>query len=329
MKISIRKILIEKNSAGKNRLNKKISIFLFCLAFASIFWLLNALSKNLTLDILYPFEYEYYSDRLLVVNKPTKKLKIFASGSGFNLLGQYLVFNREPLSVSLTDLEVGENGFATVSTSSLVDEISNQLGSNIQVQSIYPTEIRIQLAEKVVKTVPVKVAHDFTFSPQTRLKDSIIAVPNQIKVSGPQFMLDSISYVQTIRLKRKLNKSLLLSGIDLISPLENDLVTLSPNKIDLNIAVEEYTESTLSLPIQVIDLPSQTNFRVLPSSVMIKFLVPLELYDDISADNFTAMVDYKEVSRGNSRLIISVTQKENLVEIIAVQPERAEYLIKK
>ncbi len=328
MKLSIRKILIEKNSAGKNRLNRKISIFLFCLAFASIFWLLNALSKNLTLDIQYPFEYEYFSDRQVVVNKPTKTLKIFASGSGFNLLGQYLVFNREPLTVSLTDLEVDENGFATVATASLADEISNQLGSHIQVQSVYPTEIRIQLADKAVKMVPVKVNHDFVFPPQTRLKDSIIASPKMIKVSGPQGLLDSISYIETILLKRNLNSSIQLSDVALNVPFEKGLVTLSPNKIDLNIAVEEFTESTLSLPIQVDNLPNRINFSVLPSSVMIKFLVPLELYDEITAENFIASVDYGEVNRGKSRLNITVTQKETQVEIITVQPERAEFLIK-
>ncbi len=328
MNLSIRKILIEKNSAGKNRLNRKISIFLFCLAFASIFWLLNALSKNLTLDIQYPFEYEYYSDRQVVVNKPTKTLKIFASGSGFNLLGQYLVFNRDPLSVSLTDLEVDKNGFATVATASLADEISNQLGSNIQVQSMYPTEIRIQLAEKAVKMVPVKVKHNFTFPPQTRLKDSITVTPKKVKVSGPQDLLDSISYIQTNQLKRHLNSSIQLKGIALKAPFDTGLVTLSPSTIDLNIAVEEFTESKISLPIEVMNLPNRINFSVLPSSVTIKFLVPLELYDEITEDNFIASVDYSEVSRGKSRLSITVTQKENLVEIIAVQPERAEFLIK-
>tara|TARA_R110002049_G_scaffold227347_1_gene399488 strand:+ start:2598 stop:3497 length:900 start_codon:yes stop_codon:yes gene_type:complete len=299
------------------------------LLFASIFWLLNALSKDLTLDIQYPCIYEHSSDDLVITNNPPKQLKIFARGSGFNLIGQAIFLKRNPLYISLVDLEIDRKGNAIVATSDLLDEISNQLGSNISVESIYPSELKVRLEKKVSKIVPVTVKTDFTFSPQTRLKDLLIPTPQKIKVKGPKSILDSITEVHTVLINRKVEGNVAINNINLIVPFESKLVELEPSQISLNIEVEQFTESTLVLPINVINLPEGINLRMLPSQATIKFLVPLRLYDVITASNFKATVDYKEIKKEKSRLKIKVVQTKEMVEIISIEPERAEFLIKK
>lgn len=328
MKITIRKIFIEKTTAGKNRLNRKISIFLFCLVFATIFWLLNALSKDLTLDLQYPCIYELENEDLIITNTPPKQLKIFARGSGFNLLGQAFFLKRNPLYISLADLETNKKGYATVATSDLLDEISNQLGSNINVESIYPAEVKVRLEKKSSKSVPVIVNSDFTFSPQMRLKDVLLPSPQKITIKGPKSVLDSIDEIHTVLLKRKIEGNTTLDEVDLVVPFESNFIELEPKHIRLEIGVEQFTESTAVLPIKVINLPDNIELRTLPSTSTIKFLVPLQLYDVITSANFEATVDYMEIKQ-NSRLTVQVVQKKELVEIIAVNPERVEFLIKK
>lgn len=329
MKITIRKIFIEKTTEGKNRLNRKISIFLFCLVVASVFWLLNALAKDLTLDIQYPCVYEYSGEELIITNTPPSQLKVFAQGSGFNLLGQALILKRNPLHISLSDLTVDQNGNAIVYTKDLLDEVSNQLGSNISVESIYPTELKVRLEEKVTKSVPVVVNSDFSFAPQIRLKNVLVPIPQKVVISGAKSVLDSIHEIHTILLNQSIKEDVTLSNVDLVIPNTSRLIELKPRQISLEVKVEQFTESSIALPINVINLPEGINFRILPSTATIKFLVPVQLFDVISADNFTVSVDYRDIQKDQSRLKISVQQEKELVEIIAVQPERAEYLIKK
>ncbi len=329
MKITIKKIFIEKTTEEKNRLNPKISIFLFCLVVASIFWILNALAKDLTLDIQYPCIYEYSSEDLIITNSPPSQLKVFAQGSGFNLLGQALILKRNPLQISLSDLTVDQNGNAIVYTKDLLDEISNQLGSNISVESIYPTELKVKLEEKVTKSVPVVVNSDFSFVPQIRLKNVLLPIPQKVTVSGAKSVLDSIYEIHTILLDQLIKEDVTLSSVDLVIPNTSGLIKLKPKQISLEVKVEQFTESSIALPIKVINLPKGLNFRILPSTTVIKFLLPVQLFDVISADNFSASVDYKDIYKDQSRLKIRIQQEKELVEIIAVQPERAEYLIKK
>ena len=325
MKITIRKIFIETTTAGKKRLNRKISIFLFCLILSTVFWLLNALSKDLTMDIQYPCVYENHNNEFVVTNNPPEYLKIFVRGSGFNLLGQALFLKRNPIYVSLLDLN---NKVTELSTASLLDDISDQLGSNISVESVYPEIIKVHAERKYSKLVPVVVDEEFSFFPQIRLKSVLVANPPKVLVSGPKTSVDSIDEIHTTNLTDKIEGDVILRNIDLLTPSKSKLLTIKPTFVDLAVEVEQFTETSLVLPININNLPEELNLRTLPSLVTIKFLVSLQLYDVVTEKNFKAYVDYKEVNDQVNRLKVYVEQSNNLVEIIAVSPEKAEFLIK-
>ncbi|MBR9831501.1 hypothetical protein GYB57_05085 [bacterium] len=328
MKILVRKIFIEKDANGKNRLKKKISIFLFCLISASLFWLLNALSKDLTLGIEYNCIYQHSDSSFAITNQPPKKIKVYTYGSGFNLIGEALFWNKKELRIDVDESNLDRDGNQIIPTKTLVNEISNQLGSNISVESIYPEFLTIHMQPLQRKKVAVKLRHELSFAPQIRLKDSIVSQPQFVEIFGPSDQLDSIRYVTTELIKENDIKS----DFKTVAKLESNLgpyIRTFPSSVEVEVKTERFTEKTIELPIKVINLPDEVRLRTLPAAVEIKVLVSNSMFELLKADDFIAFVDYDQANKEISKLKVSVKQEGVDVEIIKVSPEKVEYLIKK
>lgn len=328
MKITVRKIFIETDANGKNRLKKKISIFLFCLFLASLFWFLNALSKDLTMGIEYSCVYKNTDSSYVITNQPSKKIKVYTNGSGFNLIGEALFWNKKELIIEVDESDLDRDGNQVIPTKTLTNEISNQLGSNISVESIYPEFLTIHMQPLEHKKVMVRLVQDLTFGPQIRLKDSLEPNPKFVEIFGPSDQLDTILFVSTNLLKIKDIKEDLKTNVKLESSY-GPYIRIYPNTIEIDIKTERFTEKTIELPIKVINLPDEVRLRTLPATVEIKVLISNSLFELLKAEDFTAFVDYNQTNKEVDKLKVTVKTEGVNAEIIKLTPEKVEYLIKK
>ncbi len=286
------------------------------------------------MSIEYPIHYIHSNKNEIITNKLPKKLKVFAYGSGFNLLGQSFFWNKDSVSIDISDIEQQADGTILLTTNTLKDEISEQLGSNISVQSIFPERIKIQLEKLQQKKVKVILNSKLSFVAQSKLKDSIVLSPEFITVYAPQSYLDTLQEVQTELFEKEDISENFSASIKIKKDRKNSFVYFQPSSIEISAAVVQFTESTIELPIEIINEikgKNQSTFglRLIPTKVNVKFLVPLDKYDLVTPEFFEATVNYNDISENTEKLKVSVKSNADYIDIIKIQPEKVEYLIKK
>ena len=143
-------------------------------------------------------------------------------------------------------------------------------------------------------------------------------------------MLSKIDSIETEKIiLNKLNQNVNQQANLEIPEELNSRIAISTSKVNLSIIVDKFTESTIEIEIQKINVPKNLTIKTFPATTKLKYKVPLGDFEKTSKSNFNAWVDYKEIKANSNTLPIHVTSKTLSNKIIRFQPEKVEYLIKK
>jgi YbbR domain-containing protein len=310
----------------KLRNNRRIAVFLICLAIATTLWFLNALGKDYAANVSYPVKYVNPPDKRFLANNTPVKLDLKIEGQGFTIL-RYKMMSFSPI---LLDIEQVTNnlepnsGIYKVQSKNLIREVSSQLSTEIQINEISPEILEIVLDSLITKTVPVELDIDIEFVPQYNLKNPVKTVPDKVKITGPAIALEKISALKTkVSITNKLESDL-SQEIELIHP---ERTTISPEKVNLIIEVEKYTEKELKIPIEIIHKPDKVRIKLFPSEVKVLFTVGLSRFETIKPADFGISVDYNSIVDNVSNLNILLYKKPDFIQGVRLNPEKVEFLI--
>lgn len=307
--------------------DKRVVVFLVCVFIATVLWFLNALEKDYTTTIAYPVRYVSPPNHQFLANTPPEKLDLKVEAHGFTLLRHKLSFAYSPIVLNLSNITrnlESNNGVYFVPTNTLQRRISSQISNEISLQQISPDNIRIALDSLKTKTVKVKADVSVNFKPQFNRKSPVKLEPEVVKITGPASTVDTIRFLQTEKRSFDNVDATINRNIKLLHP---ETTTLVPQEVLLQIEVEKYTEKQLKLPIQVVNKPADVSIKLFPSELTLNCMVGLSEFDNISAANFRAVIDYSSISDNESRLSVKIATKPSFVEITRYTPESVEYLI--
>jgi len=183
------------------------------------------------------------------------------------------------------------------------------------------------LTDVLEKKVPVKVKLNLQFEKQYMQGLELIK-PDSILISGPNTIIDTITYLESTELKRKKVKDTIIQALDLITI---NKVNFQPKKVSVIVPVIKYTEITFSIPVEAENVPDSLFLRTFPSSINLSCWVGLAEYDKMSPFLFRAVVDYKTINNNqhHSKLKINLTKIPANVNNITFYPKNVEYLIEK
>jgi len=311
---------------AKLRNNKRIIVFLICLAIATALWFLNALSKDYSATVSFPVKYVNPPSKQFLANKTPVKLDLKIDGQGFTLL-RYKLMSFSPIVIDIetvTENLESNSGTYKVLSKNLIREVSDQLSSDIKIIEINPEVLEIVLDSLITKTVPVELDINVDFVPQFNLKTPIITIPDKVEITGPTIGLEKISVVKTkVNILNKLDADI-RQEIELIHP---EKTTISPEKVTLIIEVEKYTEKEIKIPVEIINKPDKVRIKLFPSELKVLFTVGLSRFETIKSSDFGASVDYNSIVNDVNNLNITLYKKPEFIQGIRVNPEKVEFLI--
>lgn len=311
---------------GKIRDKSRIVVFLICLSIASSLWFLNALGKNYTAKVSYPVKFVNPPANRFLAGKIPAKLDLEMEGQGFSLLRfKFISFIPITLDIENITKNVEANKGAYIITSrNLIREISEQLKSEIKITTVYPENITLVLDSLMTKTVPVEFDINVEFEPQFNLKSPVSIQPDRVKITGPESQLDKISVIKTkVNIINKLNSSI-RQEIELIHP---EKTKISPEKVNLIIDVEKYTEKEFKIPIEILHKPERASIKLFPSELKVVFTVGLSRFENTKASDFGAMVDYNSIVPDVNSLKVNLYKKPDFIQSFRYAPEKVEFLI--
>jgi hypothetical protein len=311
----------------KLKKDQRIIIFSVCLLIATIFWFLNALSKNYTTTLSYPVKYINPPKDQFLVSDPPSKLELKVEAYGFTLLRHKLAFSFSPVIMDLTYIKqntANSGNILSIRTDDLKSKISDQVSKEITITDISPKILTLTFDSLKTKMVPVKPNAIVTTEHQFYITDSIAVNPQKIEVKGPSAILDTIQFIETKFLKF----SEVSSAIERVVKVEHPENTiLSDDKVTLTIHVERFTEKKIEIPLKVKTEKYEGQVKLFPSKVTVTFMVSLSEFENITESDFEAYVDLDSVNSDLDNLKVIISSKPRNIKILRITPDSVEFLI--
>ena len=318
---------------GKRRvkLNQRLVIFLFFLIVSTVIWYLSKLSHEYSTTLSYPIRYESFPKGKILVGEPPRKIQLKVKAFGYTLLKCKMSAALSPIELDLnkhlSQSFEGSKPKQFILTYRLRNSIIKQLGSDILLEGIEPDSIIVELADVVDKKVIIQPTIEADFERQYMQSGNIIIEPENITISGPKSILDTISVIKTTQLKySKLNQKVITK----VSLIPINQVSFSSRNVMLTIPVEKYTEISVKVPVDIDNQPDSVRLMFIPKCIDVKCNVVLSKYFTLKPMMFKAVVDYSLISNSiNKKLKVKLVTVPEFVSLIDFNPKYVEYIIEK
>ena len=330
MKSGIRSILSILSGKGKIVSKKNASVFSFFLVLSVIFWFINALSKDYVSTINYPVRYSDIPTGKTLIGDSPDYLSLRISSHGYTILryklsSKYIPISFSVSSFSLNRVNATDSAFY-IQTRYAREHLGAQLSPDIQILEIKPDTLYFRFASIVNKKLPVVANIIVEPDRQMIIKGSPMTDPDSVLVSGPDFILDTLNAIYTRFRNLGIISQTTERQIDLEKPQQ---LTLNQNRVKLIISIERFTEKTVAVPIEVINLPDSVKLITFPSVVEINCQVGLSNFPKVQPAMFRASVDFNETLAGTGNLTVSLTKQPDFVRSVRFSPKTLEFLITK
>ncbi|MGE4586654.1 MAG: hypothetical protein AB7D05_04865 [Mangrovibacterium sp.] len=311
------------------RNNKKLVAYLVFVGIATIFWFLNALNKQYSVELTFPVKYTNWPKGRILVSDPPREFVLRVNSFGFTLLRYKLSMAFSPLIFNVNvftsgKIESSDRSTFKIATRPFINRLSSQVSNELKITGIYPDTLVFRFEQVVSRLVKVQPVVSYTLKRQHFLNGKIITVPDSVRVSGPGSLVDTLSFVASVprhfkEINHSMQQQISLAGIKQLE--------YSTGKVMLEIPVEEYTEKQLQIPVTVRNLPADTRINLFPEKVNLSFMIGLSRFREVTPEDFLVTVSFADILQQKDLLELKLEKQPPFIQSVSIFPEQIEYLI--
>ena len=304
--------------------NIKKYIYIILFFFVSFsFWILTKLSEDYNSKLTLEIDIINAPDDYIVKKQNINSILVFIKASGFELFYNKLFQNK--LIVDLEEEKIVDDKIV-IDYNENKFKLKETLNSNIDISSVFPDQIVIELEQVVNKFVPIVLKNELKIKSGYGLRSPVDLSPDSIQVSGPLKEISKISYVSAL--------------IDADLNIENDYTAdyeiVKDKKISYEfssgkavIYVDRYSEKTIKIPILVRGIPDSLDLRLYPNEVDISFQSSIKRLKNISEKDFIVSVSFDSKTKKLSKdLDVSIDSFPSSLKNLKISHKKVEFLIK-
>jgi len=314
---------------------KKLYVFLICLFCSASFWLFIKLSREAQAVFEQPVVIGNVPADVVISEQSHYIVQYTLQTTGARLLATRYLMPGDTLVVDARALGRTTRGgqlWHFVAPSQLRSGLAGQLDGGRSLESIWPDTVFVKLAFAAEKKLPVMLNASYTFERRFGQYGSVIISPDSILVRGPRQMVDTLQAIETEPLVFENLSQSVQQTVSLKNPGFNLGLTVTPQQIELTLPVEEFTEASVEMALQVVcnheGGVQHRNVRLFPNRVIITYLVSLKDYARVEASMFTAHVLCPaDALPETNRLEVFVETFPEFVSIQSIRPASVEFLI--
>ncbi|MDD3876963.1 MAG: CdaR family protein [Bacteroidales bacterium] len=302
-------------------------IFLVCLFFSTLLWLVIKFSKDYEIRQEVHISFVHVPEGKFITQADTV-IHYSIKANGFKLLTEN-THKQHRLQLDVSNYPSYTNSplrqVVKINTKDLSPQIIAQYRHIEALYDMSLDEILIVMEAANSKKIPVR--HSFTYSLEkpNYLYGDVKISPDSVVVYGGKQIIEQISEVYTIdTVLGTLSESRSFS-----LPLKfNDLngCYLSHNQVNIHIPIEKYTEKELTVPIQTTEFQDNRHLKLFPEKVQVIFLTALNDYNDISPSMFEVVVDTSNINNATLLPVIVRSMPPRIIFTRSV-PESVEFII--
>ena len=287
---------------------------------------MNKLSDEYLRTAHYSIEF-YNSDNARRVYHTETDLFLQIKMSGFSAM-RYKYAEQNTVRIDLNDKIISKTKNYVLATD-IFQKIAEQLGDGKKLINISPDTIYFNYNDRQSKRLPVVPNLNLTFASEYMQKGNTVILPDSILVSAEQNILNTLTQIPCISKKyENLNKS--INGeleID-VKKLAN--VSLSQRKVNFKVEVERYCESTITVPLQMLNQPANLNVIIFPREIEIKYRAGIANFTQIKPSDFALNADFNDFEKSvNGNLKVNIAAMPNSILQVELYPEFVELIVNK
>ncbi|MFT4679072.1 MAG: hypothetical protein ACI84C_000815 [Flavobacteriales bacterium] len=302
----------------------RIKVFLICLLVSAFIWFMRALSDDYSHQEAIPVKVVGLRPDFTVGNDIPTHIELSLNSHGFGMIGEALSKGIDTLRIDLGHISAG--GQYTMSPQKIKFAAEQMFGNDMEITQFNPESFQVTVVKKMTKKVRIEPIVNVEVEENFFLRKDAFAIPDSIVIQGSESALQQITSIQTEPLSlTSISRSDTLTA-QLTSPPG---VKLPYEQVEVVIPVDEYTEKSIILPINLPEVGSEYYLKTFPDSVKVTFLVGLKEYESVQASMFKASVDPGDLSKIESayKLPIVLTRQPESISQILLSPGRVEFVL--
>lgn len=306
----------EDDIAGLGR--ERIIVFIVALILALGLWLMVNLSLVYNLNVDLPVRVGTVPAEKALAEDLPEEATVSVTGEGWKLINLY---NNPPsINIDVSDNEVN-----------LFDQVQQQMNafSGISIQKVQPLILTVELEDRASKKVPVRSRINVAFREQYDFVGTPVLRPDSVTINGAASLIEDIDEWPTDSVQLTDVSNDLSRVISLKSP--GELISLSQNDIEYNADVAQYTEGESEVNIVTRNLPAGRLISYSPSTITVRYDVPINEYTEIKDQNpFAAFVMYQQIEQDSTGFVtpqIEQSTGDYHVKMRSFQPRNVAYFM--
>ena len=305
--------------------NRDFLVFLFFLGLSGIFWLSLTLNDTYEREFSIPVSVVDIPKNAVLTSDEVDTVKMTIRDKGIILVayqyGDYLKRLRIPFKNYTRN-----NGSGSVPAAELQKLVYQQLVSSSKITACKPDKLEFFYNYGTNKKVPVRWSGR-VIPEELYFISRVDYLPDSVTVYASDEKLDSINMIYTETLNYANFRDTLTISCNL-AKIKG--VKIVPEKVKINFYTDVLTEENIEgVPIQGINLPDGKALRTFPAKVAVSFVTGVNVFRNLTPDDFTVVADYNEIKRhpsekcritlknvpqGISRARLDVTLVDYLIE---------------
>lgn len=302
---------------GKIVTRESALVFVFAYIIAISLWFAVNLNGIFNITVNMPLEVGNIPNDMALTDKLPEYVEVSLSGTALPLISLY---NNPPsIPIDVDNAEVN-----------LFNQVRQQMNSyqEVEVSKVDPILVTVSLEKKITKKVPLKLNWDFSFESRFGLISSPTISPDSISVTGAASQLKSITEWV---IKDSLKLAEIKDDIEVVVPVDNNnpLIEITLESLTLTANVSEFTENETTVYIRTRDLPRGQNITYNPSSITIRYDVPLEQFSEITNETpYIVYIPYRKIQEDETGFVtpdIELIATKYALKLRSFQPKAVAY----
>jgi len=317
--------VIKKIKSGLNK--RKVKIFLLFLVCATLAWFISNLSEEYTSNSQFGLLYENVPDSLFFTSASKNVVELKLRTNGFQFLGLNSI--KKNLKIDLSEVDQAHNKYF-LQQSVFRKQIEKQLPGSVSLLEVgLKDTLFLDLYKLHTIEVPVKSRLNLKLEQNYVLGSPLQIEPESISISGPKSEIDSIKYVGTevVDLLNVTDNFQQILSLKLPAGLTN--TKFSEKKVTVTGEVFRFSEKIITLPVEVLNLPTGMEIRTFPDKVSVLCKAKIDALKQIDASSFKLVADYKEIKEGNSILQLRLTEKPKNIYSAKLMETEVEFILRR
>ena len=307
-------------------LGKKVGTFLICLGIASLLWVVHALNRNYTYTLKVPVKFLNLPSNKLIVGELPEKLDVEIKTSGLKLLFISLKKNYNEVIVDFNLMKNNAKSQA-YSINNVYFNLKNSINFDVELIKIRPDTLFFSINKSNSKLLPVKANLKVNCLPGYSIISKPTITPAYVTVSGDSISLQKMDTVYTYFLSLKDVHQNLTSPVQLKKPYTS--INYNVKDVQLSFNVDKLIESSIKIPVQIMNNTGNETIKLLPNFITIKYLVAMKDYENINENSFKAVVNFEHIKEKQKNLQVEIIRTPSEAKIIKTTPSTISYLIYK